>query len=90
MRSHFDLCQSKQSRGRATFYSSMSFWRRLKMNAADISAAAHHLFETYGAKAIAEAAQKAVSLEDAGDKEQARFWRRVEAVLLELRGPRQS
>lgn len=60
------------------------------MNAADISALARHLFETQGAKAIAEAARKAASFEDAHDGEQARFWRRVEAVLLELRGPRQS
>ena len=60
------------------------------MNTADISALAHHLFETQGAKAIAEVAQKAVSFENAGDKEQATFWRRVESVLLEIRGPRQS
>jgi len=60
------------------------------MNIADISALAHHLFETQGAKSIAEAAQKAISCEDAGDKEQATFWRRVEGVLLEIRGPRQG
>jgi hypothetical protein len=60
------------------------------MNTADVSALAHHLFETEGAKAIAQAAQKADSFEDAGDKEQARLWRRVEAVLREIRGPRQS
>ncbi len=60
------------------------------MNAADISAVAHHLFETHGANAIAEVAQKAISFENAGDKEQARFWRQVERVLLEIRGPRQS
>ncbi|MDP2239411.1 MAG: hypothetical protein Q8K18_04510 [Burkholderiales bacterium] len=60
------------------------------MNAADISAIARHLFETHGAKAIAEAAQKAVSFERAGDEEQARAWRRVEAALLEMRGPHES
>jgi hypothetical protein len=60
------------------------------MNAADISARAHHLFEAQGAKAIAQAAQKAASFEETGDTEQAKFWRRVEAVLLEIRGPRQS
>ncbi len=60
------------------------------MNAADISAIARHLFETLGAKAIAEAAHKAVSFEDAGDEEQARRWRRVEAALLEMRGPHES
>jgi hypothetical protein len=60
------------------------------MKTADVSAVARHLFETQGANAIAQAAQKAASLEGAGDKEQAEFWRRVEAVLLEIRGPRQS
>lgn len=60
------------------------------MNTADVSALARHLFETQGAKAIAQAAQKAASFEDAGDQEQAKFWRRVEAVLFEIRGPRQS
>jgi hypothetical protein len=60
------------------------------MNASDISALARHLFETQGSKAIAEAAQKAASFESSGDKEQARTWRRVEAVLLELQGPHES
>lgn len=60
------------------------------MNTTDTWAFAHHLFETQGAKAIAEAAQKAAAFEDTGEKEQAKFWRQVEAVLLEMRGPRQS
>ena len=60
------------------------------MNAADISALARHLFETQGAKAIAEAAQKAASFEDAGDEEQAKTWRRVEAIVWEMGGPSQS
>lgn len=60
------------------------------MNASDISAVAHHLFETQGAKAIAEAAQNADAFVKAGDKEQAALWQRVEAVLRELRGPYQS
>jgi hypothetical protein len=60
------------------------------MNSADISAFARHLFETHGAKAIAEAAQKAASFEAAGDKEQAKFWRQVEAAVLEMRGPKES
>jgi len=60
------------------------------MNASDISAVALHLFDVHGAKAIAEAAQKATSFEKAGDKEQARFWQRVEGVLREMSGPRQS
>jgi hypothetical protein len=60
------------------------------MNTADIAAIAHHLSETQGTKAIAEAAQKAVSFENAGDQEQAKVWRRVEALLQEMRGPRES
>ena len=61
-----------------------------KMNVTDISALAHHLFETHGAKAIAEAARKAASFKGAGDEEQSKTWRRVEAVLEEMRGPHQS
>jgi len=60
------------------------------MNAADISALAHYLFETHGAKGIAEAAQKAMSFEKAGDREQAKFWRQVEAAVQEMRGPKES
>jgi len=60
------------------------------MNSSDISALAHHLFETQGAKAIAQAAQKADSFRQAGDAEQARTWERVEEALREIRGPRSS
>ncbi len=60
------------------------------MNATDISALARHLFATQGAKAIADAAQKAESFGKAGDGEQAKIWQRVEAVLREMRGPHQS
>jgi hypothetical protein len=56
----------------------------------DISALARYLFETQGAKAIAEAAHRAESFSKAGDQEQAKTWQRVEAVLREMRGPRQS
>jgi hypothetical protein len=60
------------------------------MNTTDVSAIARHLFATRGAKAIAEAAQKAEFFGQAGDMEQARLWQRVEAVLREMRGPHQS
>lgn len=60
------------------------------MESADISALARHLYETHGPKAIAEAAQKAASFEKAGDAKQAKTWRRVEDVLREMRGPRES
>ena len=60
------------------------------MDAMDISGFARHLFTTQGAKAIAEAAQKAAAYRKAGDEEQTKFWQRVEAVLREMRGPHQS
>lgn len=60
------------------------------MNTSDVSTVARHLFQTQGTKAIAEAARQARSCTDAGDSERARFWSRVEAVLQEMRGPRQS
>ena len=60
------------------------------MNATDVSAVARHLFFTEGPKAIAQAAQKVASCSKAGDREQAKFWQSVEAVLLEMQGPHQS
>jgi hypothetical protein len=60
------------------------------MTATDTSALARHLFTTKGSKAIAEAAQRAASCRQAGDEEQVRMWRRVEDILREMRGPRQS
>jgi hypothetical protein len=60
------------------------------MNTTDVTALARHLYETQGAKAIAEAAQKAEFFIRAGDMEQAKTWQRVEAVLREMRGARQS
>jgi hypothetical protein len=60
------------------------------MNASDISTLARELFAAQGAKAIADAAQKANSCRQAGDNEQAKIWERVEEALRELRGPRQS
>ena len=60
------------------------------MNTTDVSALARRLFDAQGAKAIAEAAQNAERFREAGDAEQAATWRRVEAVLREMRGPHQS
>ena len=60
------------------------------MDTIEISALARHLFETQGARAIAEAARNAARSREAGDGEQARMWERVEAVLREMRGPRQG
>ncbi len=58
------------------------------MHAVEIEEHARMLMDSHGARAIAEAAQKARTLEEQGDKEQAQTWRRIEAALIEMRGPR--
>jgi hypothetical protein len=60
------------------------------MQATQIQDYARQLLEAHGDKAIAEAAQKAAAFEKAGDKEHAQTWRRIEAALLLMHGPRQS
>jgi hypothetical protein len=60
------------------------------MHATQIQDYARRLLEAHGAKAAAEAAQKAVAFEKAGDKEQAETWRRIEAAVQLMRGARQS
>ena len=60
------------------------------MQATHIQEYARQLLEAHGAKAIAEAAQKAVACEKAGDQERAQIWRRIEAALMLMHGPRQS
>jgi len=60
------------------------------MQATHIQEYARRLLEAHGAKAIAEAAQKAVACERAGDQDRAQTWRRIEAALMLMHGPRQS
>jgi hypothetical protein len=60
------------------------------MHTTEIQEYARQLLEAHGAKAIAEAAQRAAACEKSGDKERAQTWRRVESALLLMRGPRQS
>ena len=60
------------------------------MQTTEIQEYARQLLEAHGAMAIAEAAQKAVAYEKAGDKERAQTWRRVEAALMLMCGPRQA
>jgi hypothetical protein len=60
------------------------------MHATEIQEYARQLLEAHGPKAIAEAAQKAAACEKAGNNEGAQTWRRVEAALLLMRGPRQT
>jgi hypothetical protein len=60
------------------------------MEVAHIQSYARQLYEAQGAKAIAEAAQKAAAYERRGANEDAQTWRRIEAALMLLRGPRES
>jgi len=48
---------------------------------------ARQLFEAHGAKAIVEAAQKASTLEQQGNRAEAETWRHIEAALKMMRGP---
>jgi hypothetical protein len=60
------------------------------MNTAQIQFVARQLFEAQGSKAIAVAAQKAKTLERHQDADQAQTWRRIEAALMLMRGPRET
>jgi hypothetical protein len=60
------------------------------MDASQIHVAARQLFAAAGPKAVAVAAQKAKVLEQLGDNQDARDWRRVEAALVLMTGPRAS
>jgi len=56
----------------------------------EIHVYARELWKAQGPKAIAEAAQKAAEFEKQHNAEQAQHWRRIEAILIQMRGPRQS
>ena len=60
------------------------------MDTVDIQDYARRLLEAHGFKAISEAAQKASTFEQQGDEEQAETWRRIEAALMQMRGPHAS
>ena len=60
------------------------------MNALEIQEHARKLKDAHGDKAILEAAEKARELEEGGDREQAENWRRIEAALMQMRGPHAS
>jgi hypothetical protein len=57
------------------------------MNAVEIQAHARKLFDVHGTKALAEAAQKVHQLEQQGETQSAKDWRRIQAVMQELHGP---
>jgi hypothetical protein len=60
------------------------------MRAVEIQDHARKLMDAHGMKALAEAAQKARAFEQQGDVEQADTWRKIEAALREMQGPRLS
>jgi hypothetical protein len=60
------------------------------MHAVEIQDHARKMMAAHGAKALAEAAQKAKAYEEAGEKEHANDWRRIEAALRQMQGPRES
>jgi hypothetical protein len=60
------------------------------MDTTQVQRYARQLYEVQGAKAIAEAAQKALQFEHSNDREQAEIWRRIEAALILINGPRHS
>jgi hypothetical protein len=51
---------------------------------------ARQLLEAHGPKAIAEAAQNAINLEQKGELELAKTWRHIEDAMKLMRGPHQS
>jgi hypothetical protein len=60
------------------------------MKYTDIETHARRLYDEHGPKAMAVAAQRARSCEEAGDEDQARTWRRIEASISEMRGAAES
>ncbi|HYY36445.1 MAG TPA: hypothetical protein VE801_01805 [Xanthobacteraceae bacterium] len=60
------------------------------MKEIDIHDYARQLLDAHGDKAVVEAAQKACTLEQQGQTEQAETWRHIEAALKQMRGPHES
>lgn len=60
------------------------------MHAVEIQDHARKLMTAHGTRALVEAAQKAKAYEEAGDKDQAKDWRRIEAALRQMQGPHAS
>ncbi|MGD9069685.1 MAG: hypothetical protein PVJ46_10480 [Methyloceanibacter sp.] len=60
------------------------------MNMNEIHDYARRFLGTHGAKAEAEAAQRAADFEKQGDKSQAEDWRRIQAAISSMRGPHSS
>jgi hypothetical protein len=62
----------------------------MRMQEIEVYDFARQLLEAHGDKAVAEAAQKACTLENQGKREQAETWRHIEAALKLMRGPHES
>jgi hypothetical protein len=60
------------------------------MKEGEINDYARQLLEAHGAKAVAEAARKAIDFEQEGKSQQAQTWRRIEAALKLMRGPHEK
>ena len=62
----------------------------MRMQEIAIQDYARQLLEAHGDKAVAEAAQKAVSFEKQGNNEEAETWRHIEVAIKMMRGPHLS
>ena len=62
----------------------------MRMQEINLQDYARQLLEAHGAKAVAEAAQKACAFEKEGKEEDAATWRHIEAALKIMRGPHES
>lgn len=60
------------------------------MQISEIQEYARRLYDEIGPKSIATAARRASEAEARGSQADAEKWRKVEAALMEMRGPRQS
>jgi hypothetical protein len=60
------------------------------MREMEIQSYAQQLLDAHGDRAVVEAAQKTRALEEQGQHEEAKTWKRVEAALRIMRGPNQS
>jgi hypothetical protein len=62
----------------------------MRMGEMEVYDYARQLLEAHGEMAVVEAAQKARSLEEKGQTEEAETWRGIEAALKLMRGPHVS
>lgn len=61
-----------------------------EMNELQVHDFARQMLNTRGGKAVADAALKAQSCEENGQRDEAQIWRKVEAALKLMRGPHQG